>query len=69
MATHSCTLNPGKSHGYSSWGRKESDMTERLHFLFFDEEYTVPEECDKVRYEVIVINWEKLAKPVCSDSS
>ena len=30
---------PGKSHGwksmvgYSSWGRKESDMTERLHFL------------------------------------
>ena len=31
---------PGKSHvwrnlvGYSSWGRKESDMTERLHFHF-----------------------------------
>ena len=31
---------PGESHrkrspvGYSSWGRKESDMTERLHFLF-----------------------------------
>ena len=31
---------PGKSHGqrslvgYSPWGRKESDMTERLHFLF-----------------------------------
>ena len=30
---------PGKSHGwksmvgYSPWGRKESDMTERLHFL------------------------------------
>ena len=29
---------PGKSHGlrslvgYSPWGRKESDMTERLHF-------------------------------------
>ena len=33
-------LLPGKSHGrrslvsYSSWGRKESDMTERLHFHF-----------------------------------
>ena len=31
----------GKSHGwrslagYSPWGRKESDMTERLHFFFF----------------------------------
>ena len=31
-------LFPGKSHGqrsvvgYSPWGRKESDMTERLHF-------------------------------------
>ena len=31
-------LLPGESHGqrslvgYSSWGRKESDMTERLHF-------------------------------------
>ena len=36
MAT--CSL-PGKSHGqrslvgYSAWGRKESDMTERLHLL------------------------------------
>ena len=34
-------LLPGKSHGqrslvgYSPWGRKESDMTERLHFLSF----------------------------------
>ena len=33
-------LLPGKSHGqrslvgYSPWGRKESDMTERLHFHF-----------------------------------
>ena len=33
-------LLPGKSHGlrslvgYSPWGRKESDMTERLHFYF-----------------------------------
>ena len=32
---------PGKSHGwkslagYSPWGHKESDTTERLHFLFF----------------------------------
>ena len=37
MATQSSIL-PGKSHGqrrlagYSPWGRKESDMTERLHF-------------------------------------
>ena len=34
-------LLPGKSHGgrtligYSPWGRKKSDTTERLHFLFF----------------------------------
>ena len=34
-------LLPGKSHGwrslvgYSPWGRKESDMTERLHFKCF----------------------------------
>ena len=33
-------LLPGKSHGqrslvgYNSWGREESDMTERLHFQF-----------------------------------
>ena len=39
MATHSVLL-PGKSHGrrslvgYSLWGRKESDMTEWLHFHF-----------------------------------
>ena len=39
MATHSSTL-AGKSHGqrslvgYSPLGRKESDMTERLHFHF-----------------------------------
>ena len=38
MATHSSTL-AWKIHGwrnvvgYSSWGRKESDMTEQLHFL------------------------------------
>ena len=39
MATHSSIL-PGKSHGwrslvgYSPWGRKELDTTERLHFHF-----------------------------------
>ena len=39
MATHSSwELLSGKSHGwrnlvgYSPWGRKELDMTERLHF-------------------------------------
>ena len=37
-------LLPGKSHGrrsligYSPWGHKESDMTERLHFHFNHEE-------------------------------
>ena len=37
LATHSSIL-PGESHrwrslvGYSPWGCKESDMTERLHF-------------------------------------
>ena len=37
MAAHSSIL-PGESHGwrslvgYSPWGRKESDTTERLHF-------------------------------------
>ena len=40
MAPYSSTLLPGKSHGWrslvgcSSWGRWESDMTERLHFHF-----------------------------------
>ena len=39
MASHS-TLLPGRSHGrrslvgWSSWGRKESDTTEQLHFPF-----------------------------------
>ena len=34
---------PGKSHrwrnlaGYSPWGRKESDTTERLHFAFMEQ--------------------------------
>ena len=36
---------PGKSHGqrslvgYSPWGRKESDTTERLHFLVYSYEH------------------------------
>ena len=36
MATHSPVFLPGKSHeqkstvGYSSWGHKESDMTEHM---------------------------------------
>ena len=40
MAMHSVLL-PGKSHGqrslvgYSLWGRKESDITEQLHFHTF----------------------------------
>ena len=44
MATHSSIL-PGKFHGwrnltsYSPWGHKESDMTERLHFTRFLEEF------------------------------
>ena len=39
MATHPVFL-PGESHGgrslvgYSPWGCKESDMTERLHFHY-----------------------------------
>ena len=36
MAPHSCLENPmgGGAIGCSPWGRKESDMTERLHFHF-----------------------------------
>ena len=33
MAPHSSTL-PGKSHGWRSLSRQESDTTERLHFHF-----------------------------------
>ena len=38
LLSNSPVLLPGKSHGqrnlvgYSLWGRKESDTTERLHF-------------------------------------
>ena len=41
-------LLPGKYHGwrslvgYSPWGLKESDRTERLHFLFFSNPGTEP---------------------------
>ena len=41
MATHSPIFLPGKSHGernlvgYSPWGRKMSDTTERLHFTLW----------------------------------
>ena len=34
---YSCLENPMEERtlvGYSPWGRKESDMTEQLHFLF-----------------------------------
>ena len=48
MATHSSIL-PAKSQGrrslvgYSPWGRKESDMTERLHFHFhFEHSLALP---------------------------
>ena len=43
-------LLPGKSHGqrslvgYSPWGRKESDTTERIHFHFHDAQHTVGDE-------------------------
>ena len=29
---HSCLENPMDVRAYSPWGRKESDMTEQLHF-------------------------------------
>ena len=41
MATHACTLawkipwTEELGEGYCPWGRKESGMTERLHFLSF----------------------------------
>ena len=31
---YSCLENPMDGEGYSPWGRKESDTTERLHFHF-----------------------------------
>ena len=34
MATHSSILPWRSLVGYSPWGHKESDMTERLHFHF-----------------------------------
>ena len=47
MATH-CSVFPGESHGqrslagYSSWGRKESDTTERLPLQGFREAVSLP---------------------------
>ena len=38
MATHSSTLGRRSVVGYSPWGRKESDTTERLHFHFSRQE-------------------------------
>ena len=32
---YSCLENPMDLVGYSPWGRKESDMTERLHYYYF----------------------------------
>ena len=53
---------PGKSHGqrtlagYSPWGRKESDMTERLHFHFlFYSPSSVPS-----RAGIVIINVKRL---------
>ena len=42
MATHPVFLT-GEFHGlYSSWGHKESDMTEQLHFHLHPSECRVP---------------------------
>ena len=47
MAIHSSIL-PGKSHGqrslegYSPWGRKELDTTERLHFISLSQKNITP---------------------------
>ena len=46
-------LLPGESHGgrnlvgYSPWGRKESDTTERLHFHFHFGYYKIEQTCCK----------------------
>ena len=46
-------LLPGKFHGlrsligYSPWGRKESDTTERLHFLYRLEESDTTEQLSR----------------------
>ena len=52
-------LLPGESHGgrrlvgYSPWGRKESDTTERLHFHFHFTS-TLFNDCEKLLHKVIV---------------
>ena len=52
-------LLPGKSHGwrslvgYSPWGCKESDTTERLHFHFhFEVAQSCPTLCDPMDYSL-----------------
>ena len=60
MAIHSSTL-PGKSHGwrsligYSSWGRKESDRTEWLHFHFQEHGETRQAAILAIQWKVIVV--------------
>ena len=50
-------LLPGKSHGprslvgYSPWGRKELDTTERLHFHFMENSMEFP--LKKLKYATI----------------
>ena len=36
---YSCLENPMDGGAWCPWGRKESDTTERLHFLSFFQEY------------------------------
>ena len=64
-------LLPGKFHGlrslvgYSPWGRKELDMTERLHFQFLSlynyTQYPVinykGKEYEKYMYDTYMYNW------------
>ena len=35
---------PGKSHGQSPWGRKESDTTEHVQFSFYFEDFFLNDE-------------------------
>ena len=47
---YSCLENPmdrGAWQGYSPWGRKESDTTERLHFLSYTVDMTKPKTLNK----------------------
>ena len=68
MTIHPVLL-PGKSHGqrslvgYSPWGRKESDTTERLHSLSRYQETHRPFECNKPRFP----QTKRLKTPCCSE--